>query len=77
MTREEELEVMACLRDHSLIAKAMIKRNMRLLNLVGEAIRADAPKSLAATDPALYRTMRDLVTEAILAGFENLDSTTN
>jgi hypothetical protein len=74
MTREDELKVLACLRDHGLIAKAMKARDMHLLHVVGETIRADAPKELAATDPALYRTMRHLISEAVVAGYEHLDA---
>ena len=44
------------------------------LACLAEYIAADVPPALAGTDPALYRTLRNAVTEVTVMGFGNMDA---
>ncbi len=66
--REEELVARLLLERQELIDEYFRdKRWKELLALVRYA-RRDVPTDLAATDPALYRTLRDQITRFFLRG---------
>lgn len=66
--REEELVARLLLERQELIDEYFRdKRWKELLALVRFA-RCDVPPDLAATDPALYRTLRDQITRFFLRG---------
>jgi hypothetical protein len=51
-----------------LVAKLIVARQWARLIPFADAIAADAPEELAATDQALYRTLRKAVTEIRIRG---------
>ncbi|MDP9124532.1 MAG: hypothetical protein M3N82_08020 [Pseudomonadota bacterium] len=54
------------------MAKVAVARDFRLLEEIAKLAQQDAPKDLAATDPALFTSWRAAVTRYHLAGWTNM-----
>ncbi len=68
MTRHQELVARRILTQPTGVAGAMRDRRWSDLAIAVEFARRDVPPDLAATDPALYRTLRDSITRFYLRG---------
>ena len=66
--REEELTVRALLENPALVDIYFKERRWAELAALVRFARRDVPASLAQTDPALYRRLREQVTRFFLLG---------
>jgi hypothetical protein len=66
--REEELAVRALLEDPARVDVALKEKRWAELAALVRFAQRDVPISLAQTDPALYRRLRDQVTRFFLLG---------
>jgi hypothetical protein len=66
--REEELAVRALLEDPARVDIALKEKRWAELAALVRFAQRDVPISLAQTDPALYRRLRDQVTRFFLLG---------
>jgi hypothetical protein len=66
--REEELAVRALLEKPALVDVAFKERRWALLAALVRFAQRDVPVTLAQTDPALYRRLRDQITRFFLLG---------
>ena len=60
-------------RDHLVIPRALKQRRWEELAAVADLAWTDVDKSLALTDPALYRTLREAITLFHIKGWGALD----
>lgn len=51
------------------LGKLLAQRRLEEAKAVSQMIRDDAPLGLAQTDPALYRRLRDRITELRIGGY--------
>lgn len=73
IAREREILARHLLRAQSCIPELIAQRKWRELYCLAEFVEQDVDPELIATDPALYRTLRNQVTELNLAGFGRLN----
>jgi hypothetical protein len=66
--REEEMMVRALLSDQDQIDVYFAQKRWRELAALVRFARQDVPVSLAQTDPALYRQLREQITRFFLRG---------
>ncbi len=66
--RERELDAWHIAQHPELVTELMVARQWARLIPFADFIAADAPEELAATDQALYRTLRKAVTEIRIRG---------
>jgi hypothetical protein len=71
--RERELVARHLLAHQEEIPGLIANRDWERLVCLAEFIANDVPRELAATDPALYRTLRSQVTELHIKGFGALN----
>lgn len=65
-SREKELLARHLLANQHLISEYLWNRKWKELLILAEYVDSDAPRSLIGTDPALYRTIRQQITEVRL-----------
>jgi len=68
MTRQQEIIAQSLLVRHDGIAKALKERRWADVGVAVEFAQNDLPKDLAITDPALYRSLREAITNFYLRG---------
>lgn len=68
--REEELVARALLADADLVDVYLKEKRWAELAALVRFAQRDVPASLAQTDPALYRTLREQITRFYLRGGE-------
>ena len=61
------------IKDDLAIARALKERRWSDVRAAAIVARADADPRLAATDPVLYKTLRDAITKFNLRGYGGLD----
>lgn len=66
--REEELTVRNLLENPELLGEYLKEKRWAEVAALVRYARSDVPSELAATDPALYRTLREGVTRFFLRG---------
>jgi len=66
--REEELTAREMLEKPELLARRLKERRWADVAALLRYVKHDVPPSLAQTDPALYRTLRDGITQFHLRG---------
>ena len=71
--REMELVARALLADPTLIAKAMAEKRWPDVLCLALLLDQGLPPALAATDPALYRTLSRQIAEVVILGFGSLN----
>jgi hypothetical protein len=71
--REEELTAREMLEKPGLLARRLKERRWADVAALVRYVQHDVPPALAATDPALYRTLREGVTHFYLSGAGALD----
>ena len=70
--RRDEQAVYDLLFCQELIPKVLKQKDWKLIDLLTEYVRRDAPKILSKTDPALYKRIREAITEYHLRGWTHL-----
>lgn len=71
--REEDLIAREMLEKPELLARRLKERNWAHVAALVRYVQHDVPPALALTDPALYRTLREGVTQFHLRGGGKLD----
>jgi hypothetical protein len=71
--REAEIMATYLVKNPGEVAVFIKARRWDELAVFADYLRADVPRALAQTDQALFRTLRDGVTTALIMGFGNMD----
>ena len=70
--REQHLLVIEALCDLSKIAGYLKEQDWEAIRLISEYVKHDVPVELSKTDPALYKRLREAITNYHLAGWTKL-----